>query len=307
MTQAHSLNILCAGECMLELRSQGEQFVPGFAGDVVNFAIYLKRLSPASTVHFLSAVGTDRSSDKMRRFLDKAGLDTRLVFSSPDKTIGLYLVDTDASGERSFSYWRSDSAARQMLSLADTDKLDALARDTEYFYFSGITLAILDQEGRDRLLSFAAELRGGGKKIVFDPNYRAILWPSLERAREEISRTYELTDMLLTSCEDEQLLFGTRDKQTSIERLRGCGIQEVVMTDGAAAATAIYQGRQYAVTPQQAERVVDTTAAGDSFKAGYIAARHSGTAPDIAMARASVLSARVVSYPGAIIPEMAMP
>ena len=305
--KAHQLNILCAGECMLELRSQEEQFASGFAGDVVNFAIYLKRLLPRSRVQFMSAVGSDHISDKMRQYLAGEEIDTTLVFSSPEKTIGLYMIDTDASGERSFSYWRSDSAAKNMLLLANQKELKAVAAGIQYFYFSGITLAILEHDNRERLLQMAHEWRAEGKKIIFDPNYRASLWPSLEHARTQIHRAYEVSDMLLTSREDEQLLFGTANKEACIERLHQCSIEEVVMTDGAESATTLINGRSFSVTPAQAERVVDTTAAGDSFKAAYLAARHTGDTPVVALAKASELSSIVVGYSGAIIPKNAMP
>ena len=52
---------------------------------------------------------------------------------------------------------------------------------------------------------------------------------------------------------------------------------------------------------------VDTTGAGDSFNAGWLAARRAGAAPADAIARAAALAAQVVLHPGAILPRHAMP
>ena len=305
--KTQALNIICAGECMLELRSQEDKFISSYAGDVINFAVYLKRLLPTSSVQFLSAVGTDSSSENMRQFLAKEGIDTKLISSSPNKTIGLYMIETDANGERTFNYWRSDSAARRMMELTDYDALKAASQDSQYFFFSGISLAILHSESRDRLFDLVQDLRAAGKKIIFDPNYRATLWPSVDIARTEIGRAYNTADILLSSYEDEQLLFGTASKKKCIERLKQFSIDEVVMTDGAEETTAILNGKEYSQTPEKTNCVIDTTAAGDSFKAGYLAARHNGAMPDIAMAKASKLSAVVVGHAGAIIAPSLMP
>ena len=89
------LNIICAGECMLELRREAEHYMQGFAGDVPNFAIYLKRLIPAAKVQFFSAIGRDSQSQDMRHYLEQAGLDTSLLFNSPDGTVGLYMIKND--------------------------------------------------------------------------------------------------------------------------------------------------------------------------------------------------------------------
>ena len=121
MIQSRPLNIICAGECMVELRHRESehieaQYASRFAGDVTNFAVYLKRLSTASSVNFLSATGNDALSEKMREFLASEDISSELVARSPDKTVGLYMIHTDEHGERTFTYWRSDSAARAAMS-----------------------------------------------------------------------------------------------------------------------------------------------------------------------------------------------
>jgi len=305
-SDAKSLNILCAGECMVELRSEGDVYHRGFAGDVINFGIYLKRLVPDATVNLLSAIGSDSLSHEMRAFLEQEGINTELVFTSPDKTVGLYMVHTDAAGERTFSYWRSDSAARHMLALSKNTPLDEMTGNTDYFYFSGITLAILDQPGREQLFALTEQYRRLGKTIIFDPNFRARLWPSHEQALAQIERCYGLCNILLSSVEDEQLLWGSSTKENTMKRLANYPIDEIILTNGPAEISAYDRGRQFQIQPIKAGKVVDTTSAGDAFNAGYIGARHAGYSTEESIEKASGLASVVIGLPGAIIPTSRM-
>jgi 2-dehydro-3-deoxygluconokinase len=306
MTDRQEIKLLCVGECMMELRSQDDKIVPGFAGDTINFCIYLKRLNPESSPEFFSAVGQDSISDEMIAFLGKEDIGTTLVSRMPDKTIGLYLIQTDAEGERTFTYWRSDSAARRMFLDLDEEQLVQSTRDISYFYFSGISLAILDQAGRDRLLSLAQTLRDEGKTIIFDPNLRPSLWASMEEARTQTTRAFKVCDLLLSSYEDDHSLFGETSIDLIFDRLTNFGINEIVLTNGEGEINGAALGERFTVIPAKAEAVVDTTAAGDSFNAGYLIARHNGCSATESAGKASTLAGLVIGHAGAIIPSEVM-
>ena len=303
MKQTNPLNILCAGECMVELRGESSRFTSSFAGDVINFGIYLKRLQPDASVKFFSAIGEDTISQNLLNFLNLERIDSEYVFRTPDKTLGLYMVHTNSQGERTFNYWRSDSAAKQMFTLADTSMLNRAAMTADYFFFSGITLAILDQHSRNQLFTLAENMHAAGKTIVFDPNYRPTLWENTHQAKHQITCAYQLSDILLSSQDDEQALFGTNNIDESLEHLEAFNISEIILTNGPGNISGRVDDERLNIPPVSPEKVVDTTSAGDSFNAGYLAARHAGSHASSAVLQASALASTVIGCSGAIIPK----
>ena len=102
------------GECMIELRHAGaNDFVQGFSGDTLNTAIYLSRLLGAddARVDYVTALGDDPYSERMIAAWRAEGLGTNLVARLPGRLPGLYVIRTDSKGERSFHYWRGESAS----------------------------------------------------------------------------------------------------------------------------------------------------------------------------------------------------
>jgi len=112
---------LAIGECMIEMSVAGDGlYRMGFAGDTFNTAWYLRRLLPPGVeVAYLSAVGDDAPSRRMEGFMRDAGLVPELAVREGG-AVGLYMISLK-DGERSFSYWRANSAARSL-----ADDLDAL-------------------------------------------------------------------------------------------------------------------------------------------------------------------------------------
>ena len=166
---------LSIGECMIELASLGGDIMrKGFAGDTFNTAWYARAFLPENwTVEYFTALGDDRASGEMLEFMQGANIAVDRVRRLPGKAPGLYMIHLD-KGERSFSYWRSVSAARR---LADDGNLLKAAIDAaDIVYFSGITLAILAAEGRTTLVALARAARDAGKTVAFDPNIRPRLW-----------------------------------------------------------------------------------------------------------------------------------
>jgi 2-dehydro-3-deoxygluconokinase len=109
--------------------------------------------------------------------------------------------------------------------------------------------------------------------------------------------------VLLATFEDEQALFADRAPQDTARRYQALGATEVVVKVGAGGAF-VLQGDDLAHVPAATvSRVVDTTAAGDSFGGAYLAARVAGVPPIAAATTAAAVGAVVVANPGAIVPR----
>lgn len=290
--------ILCIGEAMAEIRSEGAGFAVGFAGDTFNTAVYCRRCLRSGSVAYQTRIGNEPLSEGFLRLAGAEGLDLSATGREAGHNLGIYSVQTDAKGERSFAYWRSDSAARRMfLTAADFAALEG----ADLIYLSGITLAILTPAAREALLVRLAELRVAGARVAFDSNYRPRLWPDAETARQVIGRAWALADIALPSVDDEMALFGDADAASVLARL---GPREGALKRGAEGPLALRPG---VTTPAfvPAERVVDTTAAGDSFNGGFLAALAGGADTAAAMVAGHALARQVVGLPGAIVPTSA--
>ncbi|MBU1311221.1 MAG: sugar kinase [Gammaproteobacteria bacterium] len=298
-----SKRVVIMGECMVELYQLVENvYHQNFAGDVFNTAVYLKRTCEESVdVQFFTAVGTDLISDKLVQAIEREKIDTSLMLRTKTARPGLYMINTDAFGERSFVYWRDSSAAKQVLKcFSEQLNYDAI-KGCDMFYFSGITQAILPESDRAQLYELVKRLKADGSKIVFDPNYRPALWPNAATAKEAFIQAYSLADVALPGLDDHRVLFDAQTTNDVVELLTELGVGEIVVKDGKNGINGRYQHQGFTAQAHPVKKVVDTTAAGDSFNGGYLAARLGGIAPKHAVKFAALLAGFVVEHTGAIV------
>lgn len=273
----------------------------GFAGDTLNTAWYLaKLLGDRAQVDYFTAVGTDPVSDQMVDFLTQEAIGTANILRCSDRTLGLYMIQLQ-NGERSFSYWRSHSAART-LAQSGQDIATAL-HDADIAYFSGITLAIISQHDRETLMTALEEFSTGGGKIVFDPNLRPKLWTDPQDMTQAIMDAARLSDIVLPSHEDEATWFGDQSPEDTARRYAQQGAGTVVVKNGPGEMIVHSDAGLLRHQPERVNAVIDTTAAGDSFNAGFLASYIAGERLDQAIAAGTRLAARVVTYRGALVEE----
>ena len=273
----------------------------GFGGDTLNTATYLARLGiPAD---YVTALGDDSHSERMLEEWRAEGIGTALVQRVVGRLPGLYMIDLDADGERHFSYWRDQAPARDIFDNAQTLDLSRSLMAYDWLYLSGISLSLYGLEGRDRLFDLLRRFREKGGKVAFDSNFRARGWPSIDEARREFRRQLAVTDLVLSSVEDEISLHGVAgidaalalfsDAKVPLAVIKQAG-QGCVISDGA---------KRESVPARKVERVVDTTAAGDSFNAGILAALLRGQTPREAAELGHACAAIVIGHRGAIVPR----
>lgn len=301
--------IAALGECMIELREDSTGALSsGFAGDTLNTATYLRRLLPAGEfeVDYVTAVGDDPLSGRMLAGWEAEGIGTGLVRRRAGELPGLYWIRTDPAGEREFFYWRSASAARSLLADGHARRIGEALGAGDLLYFSGISLAILSTTDREGLMQLVAELHDRGVHIAYDCNFRAPLWPVVDEIRNLQRRLLPLLDTFITSFADESAVFGDKDITVTAERLANARVHEWVVRGAPGEVITADGGRS--TSPLAAPgQVVDTTGAGDSFDAAYLAARLSGFGVPEAVRAGHTLAGIVVRHRGAIIAREATP
>lgn len=304
--------IAVIGECMIELSQKGAEVSRGFGGDTLNTSVYIARQVPEEEleVHYVTALGEDNFSQQMLDAWHDEHVRTDLTQRLEHRLPGLYYIETDASGERTFYYWRNEAAARFWLESEQAEAICTELAQFDYLYLSGISLAILNSASREKLMALLEKARANGCKVIFDNNYRPRLWGSKEETQKVYQQMLSRTDIAFLTLDDEDLLWGEKPAEEVIARTQAAGVQEVVIKRGAESCLVAIQGEATLEVPAvklPKEKVVDTTAAGDSFSAGYLSVRLTGGSAEEAAKRGHLTASTVIQYRGAIIPKSAMP
>lgn len=292
--------VVSIGECMVEMAPAGAAATYGmsFAGDTFNTAWYLARLAPGWQVDFLTAIGSDTISDAFMSFAAEAGVGTQHMARHPHRGLGLYLIEL-MEGERTFHYWRDTSAARTLAS--DEDVLTKALSGADIVFFSGITLAILTEDEREVLFDAISEAQASGAVVAFDPNIRTRLWTDPEEMRGAIMEAALSSEIVLPSFDEEAQHFGDASPEATVARYLSAGATSVVVKNGDGAIHYSCGGDAGVHNPTPVGELIDSTAAGDSFNAGFLASLIAGNPPAAAVAAACSVSAKVIQARGALV------
>ena len=297
--------VVAIGEVMIEMaRGNDGRYGTSCGGDTFNTAVYLARAG--IEVAYATALGDEPHSDGIVAMAAAEGINTDLVLRVPGRLPGLYMIETDKKGERRFRYWRGEAPARELFELPDWNRIAEAMMGARLIFFSGITLSLYSNTGLGRLLAIVEMARQQGAKIAFDGNFRPQGWKGdLPRTRTVFMEALKRVDVALPTFDDEAVLWGDPSPEASVERLQAFGVGEIVVKNGPNSALVAAGGRQEFIPPAEIVEAIDTTAAGDSFNAGYIAARLSGENPGSAAAAGHRLAGEKVRHRGAIMPRNA--
>ncbi|MBD1389023.1 sugar kinase [Neiella sp. HB171785] len=298
------IKVAVIGECMAELSGQVlGNMKQGYGGDTLNTALYLKRLLDGqAVVSYVTAMGDDSLSSAIVEQWQAAGIDTQYVLRDSQRNVGLYMIENDDQGERTFHYWRDSAAARFIVQHLEFKRVTEALFDYDVIYVSGISFAILPDNDRAQLLTMLDEARFRGVKLVFDGNYRPRLWQSVAQTKENYEQFYEQADLALLTFDDEADLWGDASIAAAAERLAMYTIPRLVLKDGANGCYLVAAGNMNHVATTPVANVVDTTAAGDSFNAGFLAAWLLGKTDEQAADWGNQLAGQVIQQAGAIVP-----
>jgi 2-dehydro-3-deoxygluconokinase len=295
--------VVAVGEVMVEMARGGDgRFSMSCGGDTFNTAVYLARAG--ADVSYATALGDDSYSERIVALAAAEGVKTELVLRAPGRTPGIYLVESDGNESRRFTHWGDASPARDLFELPDWSRVAESLLAARLIYFSGVTLSLYSNNGLGRFLAIVEMARAQGAKVAFDGNFRPRGWRGdLARTRTVFMEALKRVDIALPTFDDEAVLWGDASPEATVERLQAFGIAEIAVKNGPNSALVAAGGRTEFIPVPEVVVPVDTTAAGDSFNAGYIAARLSGAAPAASAAAAHRLAAEKIRHRGAIMPR----
>lgn len=301
--------IAIIGECMIELN--GEPFGKmrqTYGGDTLNTATYLARVSPSRQfdIHYVSVLGTDKLSQGMLHHWQDDHIRTDLVLRDERRQPGLYLIQLDRQGERTFLYWRNQSAARYLLQHNDYPRILAQLEQMDMIYLSGISLAILPPPDRITFIGQLKRLAQQGVEIAFDSNYRPNLWASLEETQQIYTALLPFVSLALVTFEDEQTVWQDENARHTVRRLKASGVKTVVVKQGKCGAFfSSFNGEEQHIEAATVENVVDTTSAGDAFNAGFLNGYLQNKPLACCCRQGNALAGVVIRHKGAIIEQAA--
>lgn len=285
------------GEAMLEYHSHGGAGLR-YGGDTLNTAIHMAR--GGCDVAYVTAVGTDAISDALVAAWEDEGLDVSHVHRHPDRSPGIYAIHLDDAGERSFLYWRDQSAARAMFDLPGMAETVEQARTCGLLYYSLISLAVVGDGGRRALLELSHARKAAGRDVAYDSNYRPALWPSAAEARRvSFAAVGAATIGLPTNVDENQLAGKGQDDADIAAQWREAGCDEVVVKAGEEGCLYAGPGGSQRFTAQRVE-VVDSSGAGDAFNAGFLRGRIDGQDHRAAIAAGQAQARDTLTHLGAI-------
>lgn len=304
-------SVLVAGETLIDFipeRPGPLEDVSGFdrrpGGAPANVAVALARLEYAPLVW--TRIGADPFGRYLETVLDDAGLPGRFVERDADAKTTLAFVTHDESGDRTFTFYREDTAdTRMQPETVD----DGTLTDLEWVHAGGVALS--SGSSRAATIDLCERAAARGCTVSFDPNARPELWPDEETFARVVGETLEHVDVLKATVEELRTLGfeGETPAEIASEVLAG-NPHTAFVTRGSEGAVAVASGdAPWAGEGSELRRVdhagfdvevVDTTGAGDAFVAGTIAALADGSDLGETLAFASAVAARATTAAGAM-------
>ena len=234
-------------------------------GAPANVAVATARLG--SEAAFIGSVGEDLFGDFILRALEAEGVDTSAVRRcEPPTRTSLAFVEVAADGDRSFTFYRSNPAADELLSAEDVSR--EVLSGASFVNFGSIPL--IREPSRSavhRAADLAEEL---DVPLAFDVNFRGHLWKSPEAAREVVDPLLDRSQVIKMGDDELSPMLGTEDPQEAAEMLLDRGATLALISlgpDGAVYATPEFSGH---VPAFEVDEILDATGAGDAFLAAAL-------------------------------------
>ena len=248
--------LLCIGEILADMIGEEKNgsvtYERKAGGAPFNVACALKKFG--AEVKFVGSVGDDLIGRFLIKYAEDFGMDTAYIHQNADRNTTLAFVELNGEGERSFCFYRKNTADYFMPAVSD-----ALIKSSDIVCIGSLMLA--DANCVEYALDIIKRAHTMGKTVAFDVNYRTDIYKDKESAVKTYKKILAAADIVKFS-EDEVENF-TEDYVNSLtDKL-------VLITLGKDGSRWKYNGKSGDV-PAITVKPVDTTGAGDAFFAGAL-------------------------------------
>lgn len=273
------VDIVTLGELLIDMTQNGVdelgngKFIAFPGGAPANVAVAASRLG-AST-GFIGKVGNDAFGRSLAVTLSKEGVNTDGLLVSYEVPTTMAIVSVDATGEREFSFYRNPGADTQ---LTASEAVKVLSGERPKILHIG-SLSMTTSPAKEATLVAVSHVRNKGVLVSYDPNYRAALWDSEERAVEMMKSLLPFADILKVSDEEMLMLTGTDDFAEGSRILSEYGPKIVLVTLGSKGVF-LRHGAFAEVVPGFTVKVADTNGAGDTFFGAFLSRLVSRISPE---------------------------
>lgn len=275
-----------------------------FGGDTYNSAVYFSRLTNNKTNTFYStALGKDNFSKKMISRFKNENIKCDYIRTDGENPPGLYSIEINEKGERSFSYWRDQSPSKYIFLGSKGKKLVKDINNADVFYYTGISAGILDEKQRKDLINIGSTATICG----FDFNYRSQLHYNKKVSQLLFNEINNRVDIHFVSFDDARELFKIKNPLEIFEIINEKKNLILIRYKN----SIIFKNKQQeikTVTVPHGE-VVDTTAAGDAFNGSFLAIMNNNKNVPVEenILISHSVTREVIKHRGAIISKNKMP
>lgn len=261
------LSLLSYGEVLVDFLPTSvndPSYIPLAGGAPANVAVAYAKLGGIS--YFSGGISEDNFGNMLIQELENQGVNTNFVKIIEGANTALVLVSLDESGERTFNFYRHNSADMQY-GISQVDKINW--QNIGFFHFCSNTLT--SQPMYSDTLYAITSAKKNNVSISFDVNLRQQLWQDLSVLMYRIEACIAESDIIKLSKDEARYLANIKqvDVESYINFILTLGPKLIVITDGPNAVQVTCDSFTVLVDVPRISPV-DTTGAGDSFISGFL-------------------------------------
>ncbi|MCY6369444.1 5-dehydro-2-deoxygluconokinase [Clostridium ganghwense] len=271
------MDIICIGRVAIDFNpndiykplEESRTFTKYVGGSPANIATGMARLG--KKVGFIGMVSDDQFGRFVTQYFEKHGIDTsNIVTAKNGESLGLTFTEILSPTESTILMYRNGIAD---LNLSPEDINEEYIKNAKAIVVSGTALSA--SPSREACFMAIEYAKKHGTVVIFDVDYREYTWKSKEEIAIYYSMACKMSDMVMGSREEFDLMErlikpeGSTDRETA-DRWIGYGNKIVVIKHGKEGSTAyIEDGQAFKIKPFPV-KLLKSFGGGDAYASAFI-------------------------------------